>query len=95
MLLIVFTTGDNLVQTGLVTNLGRPGGNVTGVHVLFTELESKKLGLLRDVVPQADVVAALVNQTRRSPVARRQNCRRPHKNLVNGFKSSMPQPSRT
>jgi ABC-type uncharacterized transport system substrate-binding protein len=64
---VVFTTGDNPVQTGLVPSLGRPGGNVTGVHVLFTELESKKLGLLRDVVPQADVVAALVNQTR--PVA--------------------------
>ena len=64
---VVFTTGDNPVQTGLVTSLGRPGRNVTGVHVLFTELESKKLGLLRDVVPQADVVAALVNQTR--PVA--------------------------
>src|SRR4030095_15553201 len=64
---IVFTTGDDPVQTSLVASLGRPGGNVTGVHVLFTELESKKLGLLRDVVPQADVVAALVNQTR--PVA--------------------------
>ena len=61
---VVFTTGDNPVQTGLVTSLGRPGGNVTGVHVLFTELESKKLGLLRDVAPKADVVAALVNQTR-------------------------------
>ena len=59
---VVFTTGDNPVQTGLVTSLGRPRGNVTGVHVLFTELESKKLGLLRDVVPKADVVAALVNQ---------------------------------
>ena len=57
---VVFTTGDNPIQTGLVTSLGRPGGNVTGVHVLFTELESKKLGLLRDVVPKADVVAALV-----------------------------------
>ena len=67
---VVFTTGDNPVQTGLVTSLGRPGGNVTGVHVLFTELESKKLGLLRDVVPQADVVAALVNQSR--PVAKSQ-----------------------
>jgi len=64
---VVFTTGDNPVQTGLVTSLGRPGGNVTGVHVLFTELESKKLGLLRDVVPHANLVAALVNQTR--PVA--------------------------
>jgi putative ABC transport system substrate-binding protein len=64
---VVFTTGDNPIQTGLVTNLGRPGGNITGVHVLFTELESKKLGLLRDVAPKADVVAALVNQTR--PVA--------------------------
>ena len=61
---VVFTTGDNPVQTGLVTSLGRPGGNVTGVHVLFTELESKKLGLLRDVAPKADVVAALVNRTR-------------------------------
>ena len=44
---VVFTTGDNPVQVGLVTSLSRPGGNVTGVHVLFTELESKKLGLLR------------------------------------------------
>ena len=64
---VVFTTGDNPVQVGLVTSLSRPGGNVTGVNVLFTDLESKKLGLLRDVVPQAGVVAALVNQTR--PVA--------------------------
>ena len=64
---VVFTTGDNPVQTGLVTSLSRPGGNVTGVNVLYTDLESKKLGLLRDVVPQAGVVAALVNQTR--PVA--------------------------
>jgi len=61
---VVFTTGDNPVQTGLVTSLSRPGGNVTGVNVLYTDLESKKLGLLRDVVPQAGVVAALVNQTR-------------------------------
>jgi ABC-type uncharacterized transport system substrate-binding protein len=64
---VVFTTGDNPVQTGLVTSLSRPGGNVTGVNVLYTDLESKKLGLLRDVVPQVGLVAALVNQTR--PVA--------------------------
>jgi len=61
---VVFTSGDDPVQIGVVTSINHPGGNVTGVHVLFTELESKKLSLLREVVPKAGVVAALVNQTR-------------------------------
>ena len=60
---IVFTTGDDPVQVGLVSSINRPQGNVTGVHVLFTELESKKLGLLREVVPNAGLIAALVNPT--------------------------------
>jgi putative ABC transport system substrate-binding protein len=60
---IVFTTGDDPVQAGLVSSINRPLGNVTGVHVLFTELESKKLGLLREVVPNAGLIAALVNPT--------------------------------
>jgi putative ABC transport system substrate-binding protein len=47
---IVFTSGDNPVQLGLVASINRPGGNVTGVHVFFTELESKKLGLLRELI---------------------------------------------
>jgi putative ABC transport system substrate-binding protein len=67
---IVFTSGDNPVQIGLVASINRPGGNVTGVHVFFTELESKKLGLLRELVPQANVIAALVNQSR--PIAKSQ-----------------------
>jgi putative ABC transport system substrate-binding protein len=67
---IVFTSGDDPIQIGLVSSINRPGGNVTGVHVLFTELESKKLGLLREIVPKADVVAALVNQSR--PIANSQ-----------------------
>lgn len=58
---IVFTTGDDPAQAGLVTSINRPGGNATGVHVFFTEVESKKLGLLRELVPQAVVIAALVN----------------------------------
>lgn len=60
---VVFTTGDDPVQVGLVSSINRPSGNVTGVHVLFTELESKKLGLLREVVPNAGLIAALVNPT--------------------------------
>jgi putative tryptophan/tyrosine transport system substrate-binding protein len=67
---VVFTSGDNPVQIGLVTSLAHPGGNLTGVHVLFTELESKKLGLLRELVPQAELIAALINSSR--PVAKSQ-----------------------
>ena len=39
---IVFTTGDDPVQAGLVSSINRPGGNVTGVHVFFSELRVKK-----------------------------------------------------
>ena len=67
---VVFTSGDNPVQIGLVNSMNRPGGNLTGVHVLFTELESKKLGLLRELIPQAELIAALINSSR--PVAKSQ-----------------------
>src|SRR5215467_10919267 len=67
---VVFTSGDNPVQIGLVNSMNRPGGNLTGVHVLFTELESKKLGLLRELVPKAEPIAALINSSR--PVAKSQ-----------------------
>jgi putative ABC transport system substrate-binding protein len=58
---IVFTTGDDPVQAGLVPNLNRPGGNVTGVHLFLSNLSAKKLGLLRDLLPQATVVGGLFN----------------------------------
>jgi putative ABC transport system substrate-binding protein len=58
---IVFTSGDDPVKGGLVESLSRPGGNVTGVHIFLTGLESKRLGLLRETVPQAELIAALVN----------------------------------
>ena len=58
---IVFTSGDDPVIAGLVASMNRPGGNVTGVHILFTELETKKLGLLRELMPQAAVIAVLLN----------------------------------
>jgi putative ABC transport system substrate-binding protein len=60
---IVFTSGDDPVNIGLVASLSRPGGNVTGVHLFLTELSAKKLGLLHDLLPQATVVAVLLNST--------------------------------
>ena len=58
---IVFTTGDDPVAIGLVASLARPGGNVTGVSWLAVELHSKRLELMSELVPQARVIALLVN----------------------------------
>jgi putative ABC transport system substrate-binding protein len=58
---IVFTTGTDPVQTGLVTSLNQPGGNVTGVTILGVELGPKRLELLYELVPAASLFAALVN----------------------------------
>jgi putative ABC transport system substrate-binding protein len=58
---IVSVFGDDPVATGLVTSLARPGGNLTGVSFLLVELMQKRLELLSELVPQARVVALLVN----------------------------------
>jgi putative tryptophan/tyrosine transport system substrate-binding protein len=58
---IVFTTGGDPVEQGLVASLARPGGNLTGVSMMFTELMPKRLELLSEVAPQARVIALLVN----------------------------------
>jgi putative tryptophan/tyrosine transport system substrate-binding protein len=57
----VFTSGADPVASGLVTSLARPGGNLSGMSLLYSELGGKRLGLLREVVPKADVIAFLVN----------------------------------
>ena len=58
---IVFAVGGDPVKAGLVESFSRPGGNATGVSVLTTTPESKRLGLLHELVPGAKVVGALIN----------------------------------
>src|SRR5262249_29415983 len=58
---IVFSSGGDAVKIGLVTSLNRPGGNVTGVNIIFGALGAKRLELLHDLVPAADAVGMLVN----------------------------------
>jgi putative ABC transport system substrate-binding protein len=60
---IVFTMGEDPVKEGVVTSLSRPGGNSTGFTDFSNQLTSKRMGLLRDTVPKATVLALLVNPT--------------------------------
>jgi putative ABC transport system substrate-binding protein len=58
---IVFVTGSDPVQQGLVPTLHRPGGNLTGATTLAVEMGQKRLELLHELVPKLTLVAALVN----------------------------------
>src|SRR5271165_4510159 len=58
---IVFLGGGDLVAAGLVASLARPGGNLTGISIFGNELNPKRLDLLSELVPQAGVIALLVN----------------------------------
>ena len=58
---IVFATGFDPVRNGLVTNLNRPGGNVTGVSFMSVELAAKQLAFLRELRPGAARIAVLVD----------------------------------
>jgi putative ABC transport system substrate-binding protein len=60
---IVFQTGVDPVQAGLVASLRRPGGNVTGVTTLGNEVAPKRLELLHELLPTATEIAVLINRT--------------------------------
>jgi putative ABC transport system substrate-binding protein len=60
---IVATFSSDPVASGLVVSLSRPGGNLTGISDLSTTLEPKRLGLLHELVPQAAIIAVLLNPT--------------------------------
>jgi len=57
---IVFSAGYP-VETGLIESYNRPGGNITGIDVMATELEAKRIGLLHDLMPQATTIGFLLN----------------------------------
>jgi ABC-type uncharacterized transport system substrate-binding protein len=58
---VVFGTGDDPVQAGLVASLNKPGGNLTGVVTMNVELAAKRLGLLRELLPAATRFAVFLN----------------------------------
>jgi putative ABC transport system substrate-binding protein len=58
---IVFISGADPVQEGLVASLNKPGGNATGMAPLLAAMEGKRLGLLREVVPNTPLIGVLLN----------------------------------
>jgi ABC-type uncharacterized transport system substrate-binding protein len=58
---VIFASGVDPVASGVVASLSRPGGNVTGVSLISLELAAKRLELLRELMPQARVIALLIN----------------------------------
>ena len=58
---IVFAGGIDPIRSGLVTSLHGPGGNITGVSTLLVEMEAKRLGLLRELRPNATTTVVLMN----------------------------------
>jgi putative ABC transport system substrate-binding protein len=60
---IVFTSGNDPVTFDLVRQFNRPGGNVTGIYIATTTLDAKRLQILSEAMPNAHVIAALLNDT--------------------------------
>ena len=58
---IVFTSGSDPVQLGLIASYNRPGGNATGVSLFTTELGPKRLGLVRELLAKPGTIAFVVN----------------------------------
>jgi putative ABC transport system substrate-binding protein len=58
---IIFTTGGDPVKSGLVQSLSHPGGNMTGISLLTTQPETKRLGILGELLPSATIIGVLID----------------------------------
>jgi len=70
---IVFAIGGEPVTPGLVTSLNRPGGNITGASFFASALGTKRLEMLRELLPTAAILGVLVNPSNPSSVLEREN----------------------
>src|SRR5262249_6993852 len=87
---IVFTGGTDPVKAGLVASLSRPGGNATGVINISTQLTTKRLSLLREIVPNAALIAVLFNPQSPDAEGRCGRSRRPRARSASRFTCSLP-----
>ena len=88
---IVFPGMDDPVKLGVVASFSRPGGNATGVSLFNAVLGAKRLELLRELVPQATVIALLSTRRIRQPRTKCEIWRRRRVPATSAFKSSMPE----
>ena len=89
---IVFSSGGDMVKSGLVVSLNRPGGNATGVNLFTQDVEGKKLELLCKVVPAAATVAFLVNPNNPGARLRRKRYGRLRTRSAGSSMSRLPGP---
>src|SRR5262249_30130292 len=71
---IVFVTGADPLKFGFVASFNKPGGNITGIWMVLTALAEKRLQLMHDLLPKAELIGLLINPT--SPSLSRKNGRR-------------------
>jgi putative ABC transport system substrate-binding protein len=69
---IVFSVGGDPVKAGLVSSYSRPDGNITGISLLTTAPEAKRLGILHDLASKASVIGALINPSYQEAAAQAQ-----------------------